>query len=105
MTRIEEDRIVRLPKANVRKSKDKVLGEMWSTTRKILDDFYEPHNLLLSQILHNKNFTWSQTINQSNSSNSNEFKENLQEYLTQSKNRLPYESYDEYEEYYEDDSK
>lgn len=41
-------------RANQRNKKDKAVGEMLPKTRKLLEEFYNPHNELLSELLGEK---------------------------------------------------
>ena len=41
-----------------RRTSDILLGKMFAKTRKILEDFYGPFNLELSQLLGSRGFLW-----------------------------------------------
>ncbi|XP_051837571.1 carbohydrate sulfotransferase 15 [Antechinus flavipes] len=57
----QEALITRSPASNTRRPEDRNLGPMFLLTKKILQDFYEPFNTKLAQVLSDEAFSWKQT--------------------------------------------
>ncbi len=37
------------------------VGAMWQSTRRLLDEFYAPHNEILANMLNDERFLWKET--------------------------------------------
>lgn len=51
-------KIATLKEKNANKNRKSKLGSMWPETRKLLQDFFRPHNRRLAELLHDDNFNW-----------------------------------------------
>ena len=60
LTKQEIRKIIKQPKANKRKFKDRKVGKMLNETREILNDFYRPFNEEIAQILNDDQFLWGE---------------------------------------------
>lgn len=59
--------IAKLKVANKRKKADRTVGAMLNETRRLLNDFYEPYNQELADILDDDKFLWEPEENDYNS--------------------------------------
>ncbi|KAK6186463.1 hypothetical protein SNE40_008498 [Patella caerulea] len=58
LTKAESDFIIGQPVANSRRKGDKKYGTMNESTRKMLEDFYEPYNKRLALLLNDNRYMW-----------------------------------------------
>lgn len=58
LTAKEEKKIFNAPVSNKRKYKDTLIGKMKNETRTLLNEFYEPYNKQLSELLKDERFLW-----------------------------------------------
>ena len=56
-----EAALTKRPMSNTRRTADRNLGPMLSTTRDLLREFHQPFNHKLASVLDNKAFLWSHT--------------------------------------------
>ncbi|XP_071114331.1 carbohydrate sulfotransferase 15-like [Haliotis cracherodii] len=48
---------------NKRQASSRKFGDMWTSTREVLDRFYKPYNEQLSALLQNERYLWRKTVN------------------------------------------